>query len=353
MKMEKETLVREMMELFNDTKENIFLSEKSEIVKMRNQYFHISFYSLGTTPKMEFLGLKNPQGKIIMEDMAILSNFPMIASEDVMDDLKSMSNNDIVTFKEARVSVLKILLKRCKEHFLKEYPNIESIPQKIKNQMYSSDKEIIEGIQYELVKNKEYFPSFSPNEYLFSLYLSKERILNFYGKEEKLFEEILSDEEINKRMLISLCYYYRSVNLFSKAKENTSEKWGEYYRKIASLQVATLKFVYDKDKIVTAFNELVDKELKNHSYSESTIKSFENFKSNLKELPSKVAITVSKDRISPSLENWYSIYDSNAEKVLNKSSRIYIVKVEDVLFNSENLVAITYRGKDILSGNKI
>ena len=352
--MEKEMLEKELMEMFYSAKkENIILGEKSEIVKMRNQYFHISFYSLGTTPRMNFLGLKNPQGKIIMEDFAILSNFPMIASEDVMDDLKSMSNNDIVTFKEARASLIKKLSKRCKEHFLKEYPNIESIPQKIKNQMYSSDKEIIEGIQYELVKNKEYIPEFSPNEYVFSSYLSKERILNFYGKEETLFEEILSDEEINKRILLSLCYFYRSVNLFSKAKENTSEKWGEYYRKIASLQVATLKFVYDKDKIVTAFNELVDKELKNHNYAESTIKSFENFKSNLKELPSKVAITVSRDRISPSLENWYSIYDSNAEKVLNKSSRIYIIKVEDVLFNSENLVAITYRGKDILSGNKI
>ena len=109
--MEKEMLEKELMAMFYSEKGHIFLSEKSEIVKMRNQYFRISFYSLGTTPKMEFLGLKNPQGKIIMEDMAILSNFPMIASEDVMDDLKSMSNNDIVTFKEARASMVKILLK--------------------------------------------------------------------------------------------------------------------------------------------------------------------------------------------------------------------------------------------------
>ena len=339
----------------------VTIKEDSEVIKLDNQFFYVTFLKLSSKPQMSRIGFMTKNKKaIVLDKISTLAYdlgtnpagllWVLTRYEEEKSDCVKIKYLDAV-----EVEMQEKIEEMVKEHFSKEYPDVASIPEEAVQLSYATcSEEVIKKLRNKLIENINYKPIYKVNNVRPSL-SNYTVVYNFYGNEEELFKELLQNREFCQGQLRARYIYLREMELFEQAKTTVPEKWGKYYHAIQLLpnSVSTVKFVYDKDKIVSEFNEQIDAELNGSTeHSERIVNRLKTLKKNLAELPSKVVFTVSRDRVRATNE-WFSLYDANVDKVLNKSETTFVVNVEQVLFNEDNLLGVTYRGKDIRFGEKI
>lgn len=355
-----EAKANELLALFGNDISQVKIKEDSAVIELNNQFFYVNFLGLGSTPRMTRIGFRSKDNKtVILEKLSTLSydlNTNPAGLLWALDQYDEKSNAFQIKYLETVEEEMQEKLEEMvKDHFTKEYPDVASIPEEAVQLSYATcTEEVIKKLRNKLIENSDYSPTYKPIN-IRQTVSSCTVIYNYYGNEEGRFKELLQNREFCQVQIRSRYIYLREMELFEQAKATVPEKWGKYYHAIQLLpnSVSTVKFVYDKDKIVSEFNKQIDAELNGSTeHSERIVNRLKTLKKNLAELPSKVVFTVSRDRVRATNE-WFSLYDANVDKVLNKSETTFVVNVEQVLFNEDNLLGVTYRGKDIRFGEKI